>query len=125
MLTRRPMLPEPPQELETSLAGRLTHDDAFELGERLTALAARRPRRLVLDLEEVTFLDAASIAILRRLERRVAASGGRVVVRAQGQVARTLRRVGAGELLEPLPGRAGREGGAVRSPAPGPAPART
>lgn len=121
----RPTLPERPQELRAALAGRVTHAGAFDLGERLASLASRRPRRLVLDLREVTFLDAAAIAILRRHERRVASSGGRLVVRAEGAVASTLRRIGAGGLLEPRPVPAGTPDGPVRRSPPDRARART
>lgn len=97
----RPTFPERPDELHAALEGRLTHRGARELRAGLTGLAARRPRRLVLDLRKVVFLDATAVSILRALERRIGAAGGRLVLVADGEVRRTLTALGAAHLVEP------------------------
>ena len=97
----RPPFPERPAEIRAALDGRLTRAAAFELRGTLAALASRRPRTLVLDLRTVSVLDASAVTSLRALDRRLAGAGGRLVVEAEGGVARTLDRLGAGHLLAP------------------------
>jgi anti-anti-sigma factor len=60
-------------------------------GRLFAEAAARRPRRLVLDLRHSQRIDAAAIELLLQLHRRLLGSGGRLVLRAPGErVRRTL-----------------------------------
>jgi anti-anti-sigma factor len=109
-MSLRPSMPERPNEVRAALQGQLTHAIAGDLRSVLTTLASKRPRRLVLDLREATFIDAAVIVILRALERRVTGAGGMLSVVAEGRVARTIAAVGAGDLLASESGDTGRPG---------------
>lgn len=66
-------------------------------------------RTLVVDLEQVTFLGAAGVAVLVRAHARCAAQGARLVLRTprEGIVRRALQITGGADLLEPA-GRAAR-----------------
>lgn len=46
------------------LAGELDSSNAASLQERMAALTARRPQRLIFDLTDLRFMDSAGIAVL-------------------------------------------------------------
>ena len=102
-MSSRPTMPERPAELRATLCGSLTHANAVDLRAALTAVASRRPRRLVLDLEGVTDIDGTALTILSALERRIRGAGGLLAVVARGRIARTIVAVGAGHLLDGAP----------------------
>jgi len=89
---------------------------------------ARRPgvRRLVVDLERVTFLGVAGVSVLARADRRCRRHGARLVVRTGGRssVLRPLQLAGLAEVvaLDPTKPRTG----GPRTPArPRPCPRRS
>jgi anti-anti-sigma factor len=71
-----------------SLGGELDLTNARELEERLVALD--HDRRLVLDLNRVTFVDSAALHVLFKLVRSRSASPPAFVVDPASGVARTL-----------------------------------
>ena len=67
--------------VRASVAGELGHREALEAMERLTELIdVRVPRRMVLDLSGVEFMDSSGIAVVVQSARRCAAGGGRFSV---------------------------------------------
>jgi anti-anti-sigma factor len=87
-------------------------------------VARRKVRTVVVDLEEVTHLGAAGIAVLVRVRRRCLSRGTRLVVRTGGQrrAQLPLELAGLAQLVVPddeaarRPARRGPVGGARRSP---------
>lgn len=74
---------------ELDLAGCAALDTALIEAEQSHA------RRIVLDLEKLTFTDSCGLNVLAKAAKRSAGSGERLrVTRARGQVARTLRITG-------------------------------
>jgi anti-anti-sigma regulatory factor len=99
MTVSSPTFPERPAELRAVFKGVLTGAAARDWRDGLIDLAARRPHRLVLDLREVTFLDASVIATVRALERRLAPVRGAVALLAHDRLAARLRVLGVDHLL--------------------------
>lgn len=95
----RPQFPDRPDELRAELHGALTRTPQAAWVDSLIELAARRPRRLVLDMRRVTKVDAGAVRTLLALEKRLLASGGRMVVHAGAAAATTLTAIGAGHLI--------------------------
>jgi anti-anti-sigma factor len=87
-------------------------------------VARRKVRTVVVDVEEVTYLGAAGIAVLVRVRRRCLSRGMRLVVRTGGQrrAQLPLELAGLAQLVVPeeegtrRPARRGPVGGAHRSP---------
>jgi anti-anti-sigma factor len=88
-------------------------------------VARRKVRTVVVDLEEVTHLGAAGLAVLLRVRRRCLARGARLVVRTGGQrrAALPLELAGLAQLVVAeeatrRPGRRGPVGGRSRRNSP-------
>ena len=87
-------------------------------------VARRKVRTVIVDLEQVTHLGAAGIAVLVRARRRCLSRGTRLVVRTGGQrrAQLPLELAGLAQLVGPeedsarRPARRGPVGGARRSP---------
>jgi stage II sporulation protein AA (anti-sigma F factor antagonist) len=64
------------------LSGELDHHAADDVRKQLdTALYRREPRRLVLDMSKLTFMDSSGIGVVLGRYRKVKESGGRMSVR--------------------------------------------
>ena len=64
-------------------------------GDWLAAVDERRPRRLVIDMSDVTFLDSTGLGAIVALQRRQRAHGGMVAItNAAPPVARVLQLTG-------------------------------
>ncbi len=88
--------------LTIQLCGELDHHGARGLMERLDALMEQElPRKTILDLEELTFMDSSGIAVILRAKRRMEALGGNlVVVNIPKQAARVLDTAGLGRYVK-------------------------
>jgi len=65
------------EDLRVAIRGRITWEEASALREALCDWVARqRPRTLLLDLEQVTGLDAAGVGILAVVRNVLAEQGG-------------------------------------------------
>ena len=84
------------QTLTIQLCGELDHHGAKGLMERMDALMERDlPRKTILDLEQLRFMDSSGIAVILRAKRRMEAlSGNLVVVNIPKQAARVLDTAG-------------------------------
>lgn len=89
------------RELRISLVGEVDHHGARGMMERIDQeVGTRLPRRLVLDLGGVTFMDSSGIAVLLRAYKRTAELGGTVAVRnVPEQAGKVLRAAGLERLL--------------------------
>ena len=78
-----------------SVAGELDLATAGQLRSCLAPLVSSDPppATLVLDLAELAFLDASGISALLAVQRRLAAHGGRVVLRSPSALVRRVLRV--------------------------------
>ena len=92
---------EKDRELRLALAGEVDHHRARGLMEWVDReVGTRLPRRLVLDLGGVTFMDSSGIAVLLRAYKRTAELGGTVAVQnVPEQAGRVLRAAGLERLL--------------------------
>ena len=71
------------------------------LRELELSIDAALPKKLVLDLAGVTFMDSSGIAVLLRAYRRLGELGGAVkVVHVPAQAGKVLRAAGLGKLME-------------------------
>ena len=84
------------QTLTIQLCGELDHHGAKGLMERMDALMERDlPRKTILDLEQLRFMDSSGIAVILRAKRRMEALGGNlVVINIPKQAARVLETAG-------------------------------
>ena len=74
------------QTLYAHLAGEIDHDSAQRLRAQIdSAITARLPARLVLDLSAVGFMDSSGIGLILGRQRRMMALGGTVQVRCPPQ----------------------------------------
>lgn len=87
--------------LTAALSGEIDHHGAKTMMNELGELIARRlPRRLVLDLSGVTFMDSSGIAVLLRALREVDRLGGTLrVTNIPTQARRVLDAAGVGRLI--------------------------
>jgi anti-sigma B factor antagonist len=82
------------------VVGELDLATAPEVQHRLAGLALAAERRVVLDVQDVTFLSAAGVRVLLDAHDRVAAHGGRLVLRSPSRlVQRVLQAAGVGDVL--------------------------
>ncbi len=90
------------QTLTIQLCGELDHHGAKGLMERMDALMERDlPRKTILDLEQLRFMDSSGIAVILRAKRRMEALGGNlVVVNIPKQAARVLDTAGLGRYVK-------------------------
>lgn len=89
------------RDLLLELSGELDHHAARSaIRELELAVDAALPRRLVLDLGGVTFMDSSGIALLMRAERCMDdLDGGLLVCRVRPQVKRVMDAAGIGRLI--------------------------
>jgi anti-sigma B factor antagonist len=64
-----------------TLSGELDVATAPDLEQVLEEILAQSPRRLLLDLDELTFVDSAGVSVLIRAKKAAEANGCRVVLR--------------------------------------------
>ena len=88
--------------LTIALSGEIDHHAAREMmGQLSDAISERLPKRLVLDLSGVTFMDSSGIAVVLRAKRRMEAlSGTLVVVNIPRQASRVLETAGLGRYVD-------------------------
>lgn len=87
--------------LTASLAGEIDHHSARGLMAELDrAIDELLPRRLILDLSGVSFMDSSGIAVLLRTWRKLEELDGTLeVVKAPPQCARVLRAAGVERMI--------------------------
>ena len=87
--------------LTAALSGEIDHQVARDMMDAITgAIAERLPRRLVLDLSGVTFMDSSGIAVLLRALRQMEQTGGTLrVTNIPAQARRVLDAAGVGRLI--------------------------
>ena len=90
------------RNLLLELSGELDHHGAqAALRELEEALDAALPRKLVLDLSGLTFMDSSGIAVVLRAKRRMEALAGTlVVVNIPRQASRVLETAGLGRYVD-------------------------
>lgn len=91
--------------VRASLSGELGHREAIEMMERLAELIdLRMPRRMVLDLSKVEFMDSSGIAVVLQSARRCADAGGKLTVEGvPAQAMRVLRAARVDRIVQLLP----------------------
>lgn len=95
-----PATPGRPAGAVLALSGEAGIAAAGELERQATALMARKPAFLVVDLSALTFLASLDIGILVSLARTVRGAGGEAcIVGASGDVLEALRRTRVENLL--------------------------
>lgn len=84
------------------LSGELDHHAADDVRRQLdTALYRREPRKVVLDMSRLTFMDSAGIGVVLGRYRKVKESGGRMSVRGlNGRMDRILMLAGVYSVVE-------------------------
>ena len=89
------------RNLLLELSGELDHHGArTALREIEEALDAALPRKLVLDLSGITFMDSSGIAVLLRAQRQMARHGGALrAANIPSQARRVLDAAGIGRLV--------------------------
>lgn len=89
------------RELLLEFSGEIDHHGAREaLKEIEMAIDAALPRRLVLDLSGVTFMDSSGIALILRSQQRMQLLDGSVTLKnVPGQARRVLDAAGVGRLV--------------------------
>lgn len=87
--------------LTIALSGEIDHHAAREMmGQLSDAISERLPKRLVLDLSGVTFMDSSGIAVLLRALRQMEQIGGALrVTSIPAQARRVLDAAGVGRLI--------------------------
>jgi anti-sigma B factor antagonist len=58
------------------LAGRLTYSAGLEMGERLQVLSAQGPEHVLLNLQDVSYIDSAGLGAMVEAFTRVQGRGG-------------------------------------------------
>jgi anti-sigma B factor antagonist len=71
-------------EVVLSLGGELDLQSAPELERELAAIRSDRPRRMLLDLSQLEFMDSTGLAVIIGAEQAAAADGISVRLRAGG-----------------------------------------
>lgn len=69
-----------PDVVLVALRGALEFSRAYTFDEEMRRLEAQRPRTIVLDLRELSFLDSAGLGRVLALQRRARRDGRRLVV---------------------------------------------
>jgi anti-sigma B factor antagonist len=70
------------------------------LADVLIAEAAKKPRVLLVDASELTFIDSAALHVLVQAGRKLSANGGRLALVSPGpQVARVLQLTGLDQII--------------------------
>lgn len=89
------------RRITAAITGEVDHHRARTImGELARCIDTELPRELTLDLEGVTFMDSAGIAVLLRAMRQMEELGGTLrVVHVPSQAGRVLRTAGIDRLL--------------------------
>ena len=89
------------RNLLLELSGEIDHHGARDALRRIElAIDAALPRRLVLDLEKVTFMDSSGIALILRAQQRMRLlEGSLLVCNVPPQARRVLDAAGIGRLV--------------------------
>ena len=89
------------ERMELRLTGEIDHHRAGALMRELeTQLDLESPRTVELDLGGVSFMDSSGIALLLRLHRALALTGGKLqVVQVPRQPAKVMKAAGLGRLF--------------------------
>ena len=91
------------ERLVVRLAGELSHGrSAATQAELVQLLAQRKPRTLVLNLAEVTYMDSSGIALLLVARRRLGTQPGAVTLVGLSEALRGLLRAVKIETLFPM-----------------------
>lgn len=92
------------EAVTVSLCGELDLATAGQLRRCLAAVVQEdpAPRRLVLDLSDLTFVDASGISALLTVQRSLDARGGRLLLRSPSRLVRRVVRVLDLEQLLPV-----------------------
>ena len=90
------------RNLLLQFSGEMDHHAAREtIRELELAIDAALPRKLVLDMEGVTFMDSSGIAVILRAKRSMEALGGNlVVIHIPRQAAKVLEAAGLGRYVK-------------------------
>ena len=90
------------RNLLLEISGELDHHGARNaLREVEQAIDAALPKKLVMDLSGVTFMDSSGIAVLLRAHRRVGLLGGTMTVQhVPDQAGKVLRAAGLDRLMK-------------------------
>lgn len=84
------------------IAGELDLASVEAVRAALVDLLRSEPPRVVVDMGEVTFIDAVALGVLVSAMKRGEASGGRLqIVRPQPRVMRVFEMAGVSDLLRP------------------------
>ena len=88
--------------LTVSLGGELDHHGARGLMEQVDRLMEQElPRKTVIDLKDLTFMDSSGIAVILRAKRRMEALSGTLgVVNIPRQASRVLETAGLGRYVD-------------------------
>ena len=88
--------------LTVALSGELDHHGARGLMEQVDRLMEQElPKKTILDLEGLSFMDSSGIAVILRAKRRMEALGGNlVVVNIPKQAAKVLETAGLGRYVK-------------------------
>ena len=89
------------RDLILTLSGEVDHHGARAMMQEMDrAVEASLPRRLILDLSGVTFMDSSGIAVILRAFRRVGALGGELTVRnVPAQAGKVIRAAGLERMI--------------------------
>lgn len=89
------------RELTLAVTGEVDHHAAAGIMAELERQVEEHlPRKLILDLEDVTFMDSSGIAVVLRAHRRVSELGGSLTVRAvPDQPLKVLRAAGLERMI--------------------------
>jgi HptB-dependent secretion and biofilm anti anti-sigma factor len=89
-----------PDALEVRLAGRLEFTDHDRLRDIIDALDGAKPRRFVLDLSTLEFIDSAGLGMLLILQEEAEQRNVKMIVSGpQGDVKRSIDLAKIGEIV--------------------------
>lgn len=87
------------RSVRITLRGEFDLTNVPGLADVLETVVGRGPRRVVLDLEHTSFVDARMLGLLVDLQQSVTSRGGTLTVRANHNVRRLLDVTGLGEIF--------------------------
>lgn len=93
------------KRITAALSGDIDHHAAREIRVELDDVIARsRPQLLILDLENVGFMDSSGIGLILGRSRAIRAAGGELLVKnARYEIAEVIRISGLGHLIAAQP----------------------
>ena len=89
------------KRITAALSGDIDHHAAREIRTELDGVISRsRPELLILDLENVGFMDSSGIGLILGRSRSVRAAGGELLIKnARREIAEVIKISGLGSLL--------------------------